>query len=86
MNMQLTCMRNGINGVGIPDLIVVQNAIQNGLHLLSRAMHFGLMSQCIPFSAYGESRIQQGTGTRRLTRGRSSAVQCLRGMTEREGV
>ncbi|MDA1043788.1 MAG: PIN domain-containing protein [Verrucomicrobia bacterium] len=50
--MQITCMRNGVNGVGIPDLIIAQNAIQNDLHLLCSDKHFDLMSKYVPLSLY----------------------------------
>jgi predicted nucleic acid-binding protein len=30
-HMQISCIRNGINGIGIPDLIIAQNVIQNDL-------------------------------------------------------
>ncbi len=48
ITMQITCMRNGINGVGIPDLIIAQNAIQNDLHLLTSDKHFVLLSKHLP--------------------------------------
>ncbi len=50
--MQITCMRNGVNGVGIPDLIIAQNAIQNDLRLLSSDKHFELMSRYVPLSLH----------------------------------
>ncbi|NKB68113.1 MAG: PIN domain-containing protein [Candidatus Latescibacteria bacterium] len=50
--MQTTCLRNGVNGVGIPDLIIAQNAIQNGLNLLSVDRHFELMSRYLSLSLY----------------------------------
>jgi predicted nucleic acid-binding protein len=50
--MQFTCMRNGINGVGIPDLIVAQNAIQNGLYLLTSDKHFELLSRYLPLAIH----------------------------------
>ena len=31
IQMQVLCLRNGINKVGIPDLIIAQHAIQNDL-------------------------------------------------------
>ncbi|MFA6569083.1 MAG: PIN domain-containing protein [Victivallales bacterium] len=35
IQIQTECLRNGINGVGIPDLMIAQNATQGGLKLLS---------------------------------------------------
>jgi predicted nucleic acid-binding protein len=53
IRMQTTCLRNGINRVGIPDLIIAQNAVQNHLYLLAHDKHFALMSDHIPLSIYG---------------------------------
>jgi len=39
---QLTNLTNGINKVGIPDLIIYQNAIANGSTLLTLDKHFQL--------------------------------------------
>ena len=50
--MQITCISNGVNGIGIPDLIITQNAIQNDLHLLSSDKHFDLVSKYMPLSIY----------------------------------
>jgi len=50
--MQVTCMHNGVNGVGIPDLIIAQNAMQNDLHLFSLDKHFDLMGKHMSLSVY----------------------------------
>ena len=42
--MQTLNLRNGINKVGIADLIIVQNAIKNDLALFAFDKHFILMS------------------------------------------
>lgn len=52
VQMQITCLRNGINGIGIPDLIIAQNAIQCDLQLLARDKHFDLLSEHIPLAIY----------------------------------
>jgi predicted nucleic acid-binding protein len=44
INMQTLNLKNGINRVGIGDLIIVQNAIDNGFELFSLDKHFELMS------------------------------------------
>ncbi len=44
---QLINLRNGINKVGIPDLIIYQNAIFNGATLLTLDKHFQLMAKHI---------------------------------------
>ena len=41
------CLKNGINKVGIPDLIIVDNAVQNDLILYSIDKHFKLISEYI---------------------------------------
>ena len=53
VQMQIACLKNGVNGMGIPDLIIAQNAIQNDLQLLARDKHFYLLSEYIPLSIYG---------------------------------
>lgn len=44
IKMQTVNLANGINKVGIPDLIIAQNAIQNNLYLYTLDTHFILMS------------------------------------------
>lgn len=43
VDLQVNCLRNGINKVGIPDLVIVQNTLQNSLSLLSLDKHFRLI-------------------------------------------
>ncbi|QTQ12394.1 PIN domain-containing protein [Treponema parvum] len=43
IDMQTRNLSHGINKVGIPDLIIAQNAINNNLFLFSFDKHFGLM-------------------------------------------
>ena len=45
IDMQTKNLLNGINKVGIPDLIIAQNAINNDLFLFSFIKHFSLMSE-----------------------------------------
>lgn len=47
IQLQVTCIRNGINKVGIPDLIIAQHAMQNNLALYSLDKHFVLLSKHI---------------------------------------
>ncbi len=47
IEMQTNNLRNGINRVGIPDLIIAQNAIRNKLKLFSFDKHFELMKKNI---------------------------------------
>lgn len=45
VHLQTVALRNGINGIGIPDLIILQNAVQGSLRLLSKDKHFDLLSK-----------------------------------------
>ena len=54
VQMQVTCLRNGINGVGVPDLIIAQHTIQTGLSLYTLDKHFGLLCRHFPL------RLRQG--------------------------
>lgn len=52
VRMRIVCLKNGINGIGIPDLIIAQNAIQHGLRILSCNRHFALLSRHFPLALY----------------------------------
>ncbi len=43
IDFQHICLRKGINGIGIPDLIIAQNALQNHCEIYSLDQHFELM-------------------------------------------
>jgi predicted nucleic acid-binding protein len=43
IDYQYNCLKNGINAVGIPDLIIAQNAIQNDCEIFTQDNHFFLM-------------------------------------------
>lgn len=43
--LQTQNLRNGINKVGIPDLIIAQNAMVHDLELYTFDRHFALMSE-----------------------------------------
>ncbi|MBF0235815.1 MAG: PIN domain nuclease [Desulfamplus sp.] len=42
-DFQTKCLKKGINGVGIPDLLIAQNALQNQCKIFSLDQHFNLM-------------------------------------------
>lgn len=44
---QYKCLKNGINGVGIPDLIIAQNAKQNHCEIYSLDNHFRLLKDIL---------------------------------------
>ena len=49
IDYQLRCLKHGINGIGLPDLIIAQNAIQNHCEIYSLDNHFKLMKKTIGF-------------------------------------
>jgi predicted nucleic acid-binding protein len=52
IDLQYLCLQNGLNGVGIPDLIIVQNAMQNASKIYSLDKHFLSMSAFIDFEIF----------------------------------
>jgi predicted nucleic acid-binding protein len=52
IEFQYLCLQNGLNGVGIPDLIIVQNAMQNDSKIYSLDKHFSSMSVFIDFMIF----------------------------------
>ena len=50
--MQVINLKNGLNRVGIPDLIIAQNVIQNKMELFSFDKHFELMKKSIGLKTY----------------------------------
>ena len=48
---QYRCIRKGLNGVGIPDLIIAQNAVQHRVSLYTRDRHFEQMRGAIPLNS-----------------------------------
>ena len=53
--LQETCLRNGINKVGIPDLIIAQQAIRLGIPIISLDAHFKLMAKCTPLKLWPQT-------------------------------
>ncbi len=52
ISMQTINLRNGINKVGISDLIIAQNAIENNIELYTMDKHFDLMSKIHELKLY----------------------------------
>jgi predicted nucleic acid-binding protein len=52
IQMQIKNLQSGINNVGIPDLIIVQNIVENDVKILSSDRHFDLMSTIHGFDLY----------------------------------
>ena len=47
IEFQYRCLRNGLNGIGIPDLILAQNAKQHNCEIYSLDNHFELMKDIL---------------------------------------
>jgi predicted nucleic acid-binding protein len=47
IDYQFKCLKSGLNGVGIPDLIIAQNAKQNHCAIYSLDNHFKLLKNII---------------------------------------
>ena len=52
VSMQTENLKHGINKVGLPDIMIAQNAMQNGGQLLSLDKHFELMSRIVSLQLY----------------------------------
>jgi len=52
IEFQVKCLKSGPNGVGIPDLIIAQNAKQNGCEVYSLDKHFRLLNQVLKVNLY----------------------------------
>jgi predicted nucleic acid-binding protein len=49
---QTQCLKKGSNGIGLPDLIIAQNAIQNNCYIYSIDKHFALLNRAIGVQVY----------------------------------
>lgn len=49
---QVKCLKNGANGVRTPDLIIAQNAMNNGCVVYTLDKHFSLLSRAIKLGLY----------------------------------
>ena len=53
IEFQFKCLKNGLNGIGIPDLIVAQNAKQNHCEIYSLDSHFKLLKDILKLQLTG---------------------------------
>ena len=53
IEFQFKCLKNGLNGIGIPDLIIAQNAKQNHCEIYSLDSHFKLMKDILRLQLTG---------------------------------
>lgn len=52
IEFQVKCLNGGANGVGIPDLIIAQNAKQNNCRIYSLDKHFRLLKLMLKVKLY----------------------------------
>jgi predicted nucleic acid-binding protein len=52
ISYQVKNLQKGIHKIGISDLIIMQNAMQNGLVLFTLDSHFKLMTEAFPLRLY----------------------------------
>lgn len=52
IEFQVKCLQSGVNGIGIPDLIIVQNAKSNNCELYSLDKHFQLLNQVVNINLF----------------------------------
>ena len=51
-DIQLLNLRHGNNNIGISDIIIAQNCIQNGLKIIMHDKHFEAMAKYLPLKIY----------------------------------
>ena len=56
MDTQLKCLKSRSNGIGIPDLIIAQNAKENHCAIFSLDKHFQILGQVIKVKLYTEQK------------------------------
>jgi len=52
VEFQVKCLQGGSNGIGIPDLIIAQNAKSNKCKVYSLDKHFKLLNQILKIKLY----------------------------------
>ena len=52
IELQVKCLKSGANGVGIPDLIIAQNAMQNNSPIYSLDKHFRLLNKVLEINLH----------------------------------
>lgn len=52
IEFQVLCLKAGANGMGIPDLIIAQNAKGFGCRIYSLDKHFNLLANILKFQVY----------------------------------
>jgi predicted nucleic acid-binding protein len=49
---QYRCLKDGQQGIGLPDLIIAQNALQNRVAVYSLDLHFKFMSRTLKLKQF----------------------------------
>ncbi len=52
ISFQVSCLKAGANGIGIPDLVIAQNAKTNSCKIYSIDKHFRLLEKIIKIKLY----------------------------------
>jgi len=52
IQLQVKCLKSGANGIGIPDLIIAQNAKQHNCKIYSLDKHFKLLNKVLKISLH----------------------------------
>ena len=52
IEFQFKCLKNGLNGIGLPDLVVAQNAKQNRCEIYSLDILFSLMKDILELQLF----------------------------------
>ena len=52
IEFRFKCLKNGFNGIGLPDLVVAQNAKQNRCEIYSLDIHFSLMKDILELQLF----------------------------------
>lgn len=61
-------IKKGINNVGLPDLMIVQQAIQNKVSLWSYDKHFRLMAEHMDFDLFTDDSFKNLSSTKKIAK------------------
>jgi len=52
IGLQTVCIKNGVNGISIPDLMIAQTAIEYKVAVFSKDKHFKLINEFLKFEIF----------------------------------
>jgi predicted nucleic acid-binding protein len=58
-NIQIMNLEHGNNNIGISDIIIAQNCLQNDLEIIARDKHFRLMAAYLPLRLFDKKIMQK---------------------------